>query len=97
MDEMIAVASRWPNVHINVSAWLPKYFSPALVQFISTDMGSRKVIFGSNGLPWERYMEQMSGLGIRPERLERILRVNALELYGLAQPASREALAPLPA
>lgn len=97
VDEMIAVATKWPNVHINLSAWLPKYFSPALVQFMSTNAGSRKVIFGSNGLPWERYLEQMPGLGMRPERLERILRLNASELYGLPVPASHEPSAVVPA
>lgn len=87
VDELIAVATKWPNVYINLSAWLPKYFSAALVQYMSSSAGSRKVMFGSNGLPWERYLEQMPGLGIQPERLERILRQNAVELYGLPQPA----------
>lgn len=90
VDEMIAVAMKWPNVYINISAWLPKYFSPALVQFMRSDAGSGKVIFGSNGLPWERYLGQMPGLGIEPERLDRILRQNAVELYGLRQPATQK-------
>ena len=26
VDEMIAVAGKWPNVYINIAAWMPKYF-----------------------------------------------------------------------
>ncbi|MFW6201876.1 MAG: amidohydrolase family protein [Gemmatimonadota bacterium] len=83
VDEMIAVATKWPNVYINVSAWLPKYFSPPLVRFMRSRTGARKVLFGSNGLPWSRYVEQMLELELPADRLERILRANAIELYDL--------------
>jgi predicted TIM-barrel fold metal-dependent hydrolase len=81
VDEMIAVASKWPNVYLNLSAWLPKYFGPSLVQFIRSKTGAEKVLFGSNGLPWTRYLDQMTGLEIPPDRLAKILSQNAKRIY----------------
>jgi uncharacterized protein len=83
VEEMLAVAGKWPNVYINVSAWLPKYFSPALVQFMRTKTGAKKVLFGSNGLSWQRYREQLAQLELGDEALASILSGNARRLYGL--------------
>lgn len=83
VDEMIAVATKWPNVFLNISAWLPKYFSPALLQFMRSKTGSEKVLFGSNGLSWERYLEEMDRLEIAEERAAKILRGNARRIYRL--------------
>jgi len=89
VDEMIAVATKWPNVHVNISAWLPKYFGPTLLQFMRSKTGSEKVIFGSNGLAWDRYLEEMDRLDIPADRAAKILRGNAERLYKLppARPA----------
>lgn len=81
VDEMIAVASKWPNVYLNLSAWLPKYFGPSLVQFIRSKTGADKVLFGTNGLPWTRYLDQMASLEIPPERAAKILGDNARRIY----------------
>ncbi len=81
VDEMIAVATKWPTVYLNISAWLPKYFGPSLVQFMRSKAGAEKVIFGSNGLSWERYLAEMDRLEIPEERLEKILSGNARRIY----------------
>jgi hypothetical protein len=83
VDEMIAVATKWPNVYLNISAWLPKYFGPALLQFMRSRTGCEKVIFGSNGLSWERYLEEMDRLEIPADRAAKILRGNAKRIYSL--------------
>lgn len=83
VDEMIAVTTKWPNVYLNVSAWLPKYFSPALVAFLRTRVGAEKVIFGSNGLSWQRYRDDFDALELRPDTLTKILRDNPRRVYGL--------------
>ena len=83
VEELIAVATKWPNVYINVSAWLPRYFSPALVQFLRTRTGARKVLFGSNGLSWKRYLEGFAQLELRPDTLQQILYDNPRKVYGL--------------
>lgn len=83
VDEMIAVATKWPNVYLNVSAWLPKYFGPSLLSFMRSRTGGQKVIFGSNGLSWERYITEMGGLDIKEDRLADIMAGNARKIYGL--------------
>jgi hypothetical protein len=83
VDEMIAVASKWPNVYLNLSAWLPKYFGPALLQFVRSKTGADKVLFGTNGLPWSRYLEELDRLEIAPDRAAKILRENARRIYKL--------------
>jgi uncharacterized protein len=81
VDEMIAVATKWPKVYLNISAWLPKYFGPNLLSFMRSKSGSDKVIFGSNGLSWARYLEEMDRLEIPADRAEKILRGNAKRVY----------------
>ncbi len=83
VDEMIAVATKWPKVYLNVSAWLPKYFGPSLLNFMRSRTGSQKVIFGSNGLSWERYLTEMHRLEIKDDRIEAIMSGNTKRIYGL--------------
>ncbi len=83
VEEMIAVSIKWPNVYINISAWLPRYFSPALTSFVKTKMGAGKILFGSNGLPWDRYLEQIEEMGLREETKKAILYDNPKRVHGL--------------
>jgi len=83
VDEMLAVATKWPNVHINISAWMPKYLDPALVRFMRGRTGSSKVMFGTNGLDWSRYLQEFDQLDIREERARAILVTNARRVHGL--------------
>ena len=84
VDEMIAVANKWPNVHLSVSAWLPRYFHPSLVRFLESRVGAEKVLFGSNGLSWERYREEFAEMGLREETLRAVLYENPKRVFGLA-------------
>ncbi len=83
VDELIAVATKWPNVYINISAWLPKYFHPSMTSFIKTRMGAAKILFGSNGLPWKRFLEQIDELGLRDEAKKAILYDNPKRVHKL--------------
>lgn len=83
VDEMIAVATKWPRVYINVSAWLPKYFSPQLVTFMRSRTGGDKVLFGSNGLSWKQYLTQFEALGLPEQNLQKILYGNPRRVHGL--------------
>lgn len=83
VDEMVAVATKWPNVHVSVSAWLPKYFDPSLVRFLRSRDGSRKVLFGSNGLSWDRYMKGFREMDLREETLRAVLFENPKRVFGL--------------
>ena len=83
VDEMISCTTKWPNVYLNFSAWLPKYFHPSLKTFMTSRLASDKVLFGSNGLSWKRYIEQMSAMGLRDDSLEKILYGNAKRIFKL--------------
>jgi len=46
-DEMIALASKYPNVYIDTSAYKPSRYPPQLVSYMQRH-GRKKVLFGSN-------------------------------------------------
>jgi predicted TIM-barrel fold metal-dependent hydrolase len=83
-NEMIALAFKYPNVHIDTSAHLPKYYPPELVQFMNS-RGQDKVLFGTNYpmLLFTPCMSQIEGLGLKPEAQEKFLRLNAIRVFGL--------------
>jgi uncharacterized protein len=83
VEEMIAVATKWPNVYMNIAAWLPKYFSPNLVRFVKGRSSHKKVLFGTNGLDWKRYLLEFHKLGVSEERARAILFDNPRRVHGL--------------
>lgn len=96
VEEAVAVARKWPNVHLSTSAWLPSQLSPDFIAFLRSRAGSEKVLFGSNGLSWERYLDEFRDLGLREDTLESVLVQNPRRVFGLpddeaADTGSREA------
>jgi len=83
VEEALAVITKWPNVYLSTSAWLPKYFNPALRQFMNSHVGSEKILFGSNGLSWERYLEQWGEMGLREDSAQAMLVENPRRVFGL--------------
>ena len=83
-DEMIALAVKYPNVYIDTSAYLPKYYPPQLVQFMNS-RGQDKVLFATNYpmLFFTPCLSQIEGLGLKPEVREKFLRLNAMKVFGL--------------
>ena len=83
VDEMLAVANKWPNVYVNIAAWLPKYFGPNLVQFVKGRSTHTKVMFGTNGLDWGRYLEEVEKLGVQEERARAVLWETASRVHDI--------------
>jgi len=83
VDELISCTTKWPNVYLSISAWLPRYFHPSLLAFMKTRMGTEKILFGSNGLSWKRYIEQMEGMGLTDEAFEKMMFGNAKRIFKL--------------
>lgn len=83
VEEAVAVARKWPNVHLSTSAWLPSQLSPDFVAFMRSRAGSEKVLFGSNGLSWERYLEEIRELDLREDTVEKVLVENPRRVFGL--------------
>lgn len=83
-DEMIGLSWKHDNVYIDTSAYLPRYYPPQLLQFMST-YGKHKVLFGSNfpQLQFDRCMDQVENLGLTEEVKTLFLRENARRVFGL--------------
>ena len=83
-DEAISVCLHKPTVHIDLSGWSPKYFSPTLVQYANSLL-RHKVLFGSD-YPWitpDRWLADFAKIGIKDEVRPLILKENAARLFGL--------------
>jgi predicted TIM-barrel fold metal-dependent hydrolase len=85
-DEAISICLHKPLVHIDLSGWSPKYFSPTLVQYSNTLL-KNKVLFGSDYplLTPDRWLADFAKIAIRDEVRPLILKENAVRLFGLAQ------------
>lgn len=83
-DEMIALATKYPNVYIDTSAYKPSRFPPQLVHYLQRH-GRTKVLFGTN-FPMIQPMQcldQIDRLGLDDEARELFLGGNAVRVFGL--------------
>jgi predicted TIM-barrel fold metal-dependent hydrolase len=83
-DEMIAMAWKHEHVYIGCDAHRPKYWPESFVKYLNS-FGQDKVIFGTDFpvLPFKRTLEDIDELGLKPEARRKLLRDNALRIYGL--------------
>lgn len=83
-EEMISVAWKHKNVFVGTDAHSPKYWPPALVQFINT-RGQDKVLFGTDWpvVDFARAVAEMNVLDLREEPREKLLFDNAVRVYAL--------------
>lgn len=84
VEELIAMSWKHPNVYIATTAHLPRYWDPALVQFINS-RGQDKVLWGSD---WpitdpRDSLAQIEKLGLKEEAKRKLLRENATKVYKL--------------
>ena len=83
-DEMIALATKYPNVYIDTSAYKPKRYPPQLVAYLRGH-GRGKVLFGSNFpmlLP-SACLEQLNTLALDEEAKRLFLYANAAKVFRL--------------
>ena len=83
-DEMIALATKYPNVHIDTSAYKAKRYPTALREFMAGH-GRKKVLFGSN-FPMvtpAACLADLDALGLDPEARQLFLGGNATRVFGL--------------
>ena len=83
-EEMIAMAWKHPNIFIGTDAHAPKYWPASFINYINT-FGQDKVIFGTDFpiLDFVKTREQVEALELRPIPKRKMLRDNALRIYGL--------------
>jgi predicted TIM-barrel fold metal-dependent hydrolase len=85
-DEALSVALHKPNVYIDLSGWLPRYFPPQIVRYGNTQL-KHKLLFGSDYplISPDRWIEDFRAAGFKPEVQELILKENAIRALGLAR------------
>jgi predicted TIM-barrel fold metal-dependent hydrolase len=77
---------KWPNLYYSTSAFAPKYYPKAIVDYANT-RGADKIIYGGYfpmGLSLERIMADMPEVPFKEEVWPKFLRGNALKVLGLA-------------
>ncbi|MBI4445243.1 MAG: amidohydrolase [Acidobacteria bacterium] len=83
VEELISVCYKWDNIYLGIDAWLPKYLKPEIIQYIDSRMGQDRCLWGTNGLPWKKSLEQVGELGLREDSKRKLLRDNAVQLFKL--------------
>ncbi|MGV0577854.1 amidohydrolase family protein [Mycolicibacterium elephantis] len=85
-EEMIAVAAKHPNVYIDTSAHLPKYYPDAFAHFLRT-YGRHKCIWASDWpiLTFEAAMTGLQELRLSPEVERLFLHDNAVKAFALSE------------
>ncbi len=84
--EMIALATKYPNVYIDTSAYKAKRYPPELVAYMKRN-GRRKVLFGSNFpmLTPQMALEGFDALGLDEEAQRMFLYDNAQRVFGIGE------------
>jgi uncharacterized protein len=82
--EMIAFATKFPNVYIDTSAYKPKRYPAELVAYIKAH-GKRKVMFGTNYpmITPEACLQELPALGLDEATSALFLHENARRVFGL--------------
>jgi len=85
-DLAVKLMLKWPGLHYSTSAFAPKYYPKAVIDFANT-RGADKVIYAGYfpmGLSIERIMTEMPGVGFNDDVWPKFLRTNALRVLGLS-------------
>ena len=83
-EEMVALARKYPNVHIDTSAYTARRYPPELVRYLRAD-GRHKVLFGSNFpmITAQKALEHIEALELDDETRELFLEGNARRVFSL--------------
>lgn len=81
---LVRLMMKFPRLHLMTSGYLPKYFDPAVVRFMSSSRGMGRVMFGSDhpGIPLDRALEEARKLPIREDALDQFLGTALCDVLG---------------
>ncbi|MDO8491270.1 MAG: amidohydrolase family protein [Dehalococcoidia bacterium] len=82
VQEWISMIWRHPNVYGNIGAYYPKDLDPAIIQFMD-GRGQDKVMWATRGFGLSRCKQEFLELPIREQPKVKILRENAVRVFGL--------------
>ncbi len=83
-DEMVAMATKYPNVYIDTSAYKPRRYPPSFTAFLRGH-GRRKCLFGSNYpmIQPAACLAQLDELELDDEARELFLHENTSRVFGI--------------
>ncbi|MBI4283364.1 MAG: amidohydrolase family protein, partial [Chloroflexi bacterium] len=81
-DELQSVCMKWENVYFGLTSWMPKYVSPAIVNYMNS-LGREKCVWGGPGGPIKTALEQIEQLGLRDDSKENLLWKTATRVFNL--------------
>lgn len=84
-DLAVKLMLKWPNLYYATSAFAPKYYPEAIVQYANT-RGSDKILYAGYfpmGLTLERIMTEMKDVPFRDHVWPKFLRENAMKVLAL--------------
>ena len=84
-DLAVKLMLKWPNLYYSTSAFAPKYYPKAIVDYANT-RGADRVIYAGYfpmGLSLQRIMTEMAGVGFKDDVWPKFLRGNAEKVLRL--------------
>jgi predicted TIM-barrel fold metal-dependent hydrolase len=84
-DLAVKLMLKWPNLYYSTSAFAPRYYPKAIIDYANT-RGGDKVIYAGYfpmGLSIERIMTEMPNVGFKDDVWPKFLRDNATRVLGL--------------
>jgi len=85
-DLAVKLMLKWPGLHYSTSAFAPKYYPRAIIDYANT-RGADKIIYAGYfpmGLSLERIVQELPAVGLKDEVWPKFLRDNALRVLGLS-------------
>ena len=85
VDLAVKLMLKWPNLHYSTSAFSPRYYPQAIVDYANT-RGAERILYAGYfpmGLTLERIMAELPDVGFAEHVWPRFLRENAWRVLGL--------------
>lgn len=85
VDEVVSLTHKYPNFHVDTSAYVLRRLPPDFVAFMKS-AGAGRVMFGTNWpmLSPGKCLEDLDALGLAEEQREAFLAGNARRIFGLS-------------
>ncbi len=85
VDHIVKLMVKWPNLHYSTTAFAPRYYPQAIIDYANT-RGADRVLYGGYypmGLSLERITSELRALPLRSDVWPKFLRTNAERILGL--------------
>jgi len=90
VDLAVKLMLKWPNLHYSTSAFAPRHYPEAVIDYANT-RGAERVMYGGYfpmGLSLERIAAELPSVGLKDDVWPMFLRHNAARVLRLEPPAS---------